>query len=131
MDSACIQACDIEKDSSQYDENLFANHVCSRLCSHLLWGALGMRCYASIFYIDFHHFCVSSPMAPVVGKTRGPFVKGRPWCPASSSALLCVGLGFGFGFGSSLMLRALSLGLGSAGQEQGGSYTVLVRTSAS
>ena len=49
----------------------------------------GMRWSASISTIDFHHFCVSSPMAPVVSKTRGPFVKGRPWSPVSSSALLC------------------------------------------
>ena len=29
MDSACILACDIEKVCGQYDENLFADHVCS------------------------------------------------------------------------------------------------------
>ena len=40
--------------------------------------------------IVFHHVCVTSPMAPVVSKTRGSFVKGRPWSPASSSAFLCV-----------------------------------------
>ena len=49
-----------------------------------------MRWFASISTIDFYHFCVSSPMAHVVSKTRGPFVKGRPWSPASSSALLFV-----------------------------------------
>ena len=31
MDSACILACDIEKICSQYDENLFADHVWLRL----------------------------------------------------------------------------------------------------
>ena len=40
MDSDCILACDIEKVCSQYNENLFADHVCSRSCSCLLWGAL-------------------------------------------------------------------------------------------
>ena len=90
MDSACILACDIEKVCSQYDENLFAHHVCSSPCSCLLWGAPGMRWSASFSTIDFHHFCVSSHIAPVVSKTRGHFVKGRPWSPASSNALLCV-----------------------------------------
>ena len=74
MDSACILAYGIEKVCSQYDENLFADHVCSSSCSRLLWGDPGMRWSASISTIDFHHFCVSS-IAPVVSKTRGPFVK--------------------------------------------------------
>ena len=43
MDSACILACDIETICSQYDENLFGDHVCSSPCSRLLWGTAGMR----------------------------------------------------------------------------------------
>ena len=33
---------------------------------------------------------VSPPPSPLVSKTSGPFVKGRPWSPASSTAPLCV-----------------------------------------
>ena len=44
----------------------------------------------SISSIDFHHFCVSSTIAPNLSKTRDPFLNGRPWSPVSSSALLCV-----------------------------------------
>ena len=43
MDSACILAFDIEMFCSQYDENLFADHVCSSPFSRLLWGAPDMR----------------------------------------------------------------------------------------
>ena len=31
-----------------------------------------------IHTIDFHHFCVFAPMAPVLSKTKGSFAKGRP-----------------------------------------------------
>ena len=42
MDSACILACDIEQNCSQYDENLFGDHGCSSPCSYQwLLSALG------------------------------------------------------------------------------------------
>ena len=59
---------------SQYDENLFADHVCSSRCSRLLWGNPGMRRSASISTIDFHHFCTLSYTAP-------PVVLHGPWYP--------------------------------------------------
>ena len=90
MDAACILACVVKKVCSQYDENLFADHVCSNPWSHLLWGHPGMRWSASISTIDFHHVCVLSPIVTVVSKARGSFVKGTPWSPVSSSAFLCV-----------------------------------------
>ena len=55
MDSACILACDIDKVFSQYDENLFADHVCSSTCSCLALAPV-MRWSASISTIEFHHF---------------------------------------------------------------------------
>ena len=49
-----------------------------------------LTCMQNSTTIDFHHFCVSSPIAPVLSKTRGPFVKGRPLVPCLLELLSCV-----------------------------------------
>ena len=84
MDSACILAYDIEEGCSQYDENLFADHVCSSPYSRLLWGAPGMCWSASMSTIDFHNFCVP------------PTLNSWP-CITAPPALTRPGLGCGVG----------------------------------
>ena len=84
MDSACILACVIEKVCSQYDENLVADNVCSKPCSHLVCPGLPplLQLTSAI--------SVSPPSWPLLSQKPGAVVKGKTWSPASSSAFVCV-----------------------------------------